>query len=88
MKLYIDVTQEDIDNGVRRSPSRCMVKLSFDRATEGAFPEARVTTRCIWIRQIEIDLSENVWRKIGWWDTGVQTRPFSFEVEIPEGLTG
>lgn len=101
MKLTIDVTQEDIDEGCRKdvdgTNGGCMVYRAFMRATEGAFPFVRVECSDILIFNNyeslqdavgfdhNIEMPEFLEEKIIYFDSGLPVEPFSFEVDIPAG---
>lgn len=87
MKVLVDVTQEDIEQGQRKSPYGCMVHRAFDRATEGAFSEMYCTQGEIVIQigvlqAAVLPYPANVARKVKRWDLGARTRPFAFEVDV------
>lgn len=71
MRIKIDVTQDDIDQGCRFDAfgdrGGCMVHRAFMRATEGAFDRVGVNSHCVhWGYPVEL---------------------FSFEIDIPIGVS-
>ncbi len=91
MKLLVEVTQEDIDEGVCADPELCMLHRAIERCSEGVMsgPGLLVMgTHVTWQPAPHtlclIELPKVVQWQIRGWDTGCETLPFSFELEIPE----
>jgi len=91
MKLRVDVTQEDIANGRKRNPSACMVARAINRASEGML-QAQVCYEHGWLgpeldgASVKLPLKDSVKQLVVMFDQGMVVQPFSFELELPEGL--
>lgn len=72
MKVHVEVTQEDIDNGVRGLADSCMVALAFNRATEGAFGQVYVSRSGIITDGLDLRVKAPAWvgKRISYWDWG------------------
>ena len=92
MKLHVDVTQEDIDQGEPIDGYACMVSLAVQRATEGAFCHYGVytyrTRLVLGPNRTRIRLPRRVVNAIFRFDQrsrGVAPPdPFNFDIDIPE----
>lgn len=94
MKTYtINVTQEDINNGVKGSPRKCPVALAVQRQ----IPSARVFVQTGYYvkrklfssRQIDFKIPYQVGNRIVSFDfghdfAGEKMEPFTFQLEISE----
>lgn len=93
MRLHVEVTQDDIDKGVRHTPNACMVAYAFGRATEGAWSTCLVAPRWDyakdqyeWVIETEdfvAPLTNEVGRKIAKWDAKLPVEPFAFDLDLP-----
>lgn len=86
MKKKIEVTQEDIKNGIRESANTCPIALAVTRAYGG-----RVLVNSgviIWDngtgRPQIFSFPENVRQFIINFDKGLQVKPFEFEIEFQQ----
>lgn len=97
MILHIDVIQEDIDHGTKYSRTACMVHRAIVRCSEGTLAWLEVAPNGLYDTRDEgpynrspfLWFEESVRNKLIEWDAGLYTKPFSFDVELPENiLTG
>lgn len=85
MKIEINVTQEDIDAGVKCDSDKCAVALALHRA----FPDAKCVGVCHGYAVVDgpgvmyraFDLPEKVGEFIFAFDGDRHVEPFSFEIE-------
>ena len=83
MRLRIDVTQEDIDRGVRKSARQCMVHRAIDQATEGALGRFAVAPGGVFPEGGPgLAFPEQVGELISAWDRGARINPFSFDLDM------
>lgn len=85
MKISVNVTQEDIDNGVRGDACNCPVALAIGRATEHkyvvmAWREILLTIKCNIVYRI--DTPRYVSNFIESFDAKRNVCPFSFNLEF------
>lgn len=93
MRLHVEVTQEDIEQGEPLDGFTCMVALAVQRATEGAFGQYGVyayrTRLKLGPSRVSVRLARRVTSAIYRFDQrhrGVRPpEPFSFDIDIPEG---
>jgi hypothetical protein len=87
MKLKIDVTHEDIQNGRRNDCFACPVALAFKRA---GFDHPYVWYTSVWeyegSKNRKAILPDSAREFIDAYDTGLILDPFSFEVEVSDEL--
>ncbi len=93
MKLHVEVTQDDIDNGVKcdaiGARGGCMIYRAFQRATEGAFPDVAAGPRNIVIfseRSVLAKLPHDHLDQMLRFDAGHHVSPFVFDLELPDSL--
>lgn len=94
MKLEIEVTQEDIDKGVRSNPYKCPYSNAVKRLFSKAFqvythshydPQSGVWWSCAvssWGGHISFELKGDLASKARRFDETGEMQPFKFEVEI------
>lgn len=91
--VKIDVTQEDIDLGRPQCAYRCPVALAISRILEGKVGEVIVGDEEVHINRLNDEdfvlrtHSENVSGRIKTYDDTGKMDPFSFELELPDGLS-
>ena len=89
-RVLIEVTQEDIKNGVRGDPCNCPTAHAATRATHGTVP-LRVGALVIKFgpigssvaSKLPIEAREFIYD----FDWGKPVEPFSFEIELPEAVS-
>ncbi len=85
--MKIDVTQEDIDQGLRNDGWKCPVGRGVQRATnDGDF--AVEIDRIVRGTEgdedyLSVELPEDVGERICKFDDGLGMQPFSFEIDLP-----
>jgi hypothetical protein len=95
MKLQVEVTREDIRDGILGDGYSCMVMMALERCTEGAWRAPQVCVDGAELRVMEDDgdyavtrwrtkLPQRVQDRIWRWDDGRRIRPFSFELDVPD----
>lgn len=85
--MLIQVTQEDIDNGIIGSGHSCPIALAVKRATGygyvsvsvqgvvyGEHPDGKV---------FSIEADENIEKFVLYFDEEIPVEPFSFEIPVP-----
>lgn len=77
--MRIDVTQYDIDNGIRCDSKLCPVAIALRRTT-GRICEAGASL--LWIGNYGCDQPDDVKNFINNFDGGRAVEPFSFELEM------
>lgn len=80
--MKIEVTQEDIDHGIKGDCDLCPIA----RAVHRHIPTARVGITVIRLNRMSfscIDLPEEARNFIHLFDHGMKVIPFEFEVEVP-----
>lgn len=84
MKIKIEVTQNDLNNGVRCAGWQCPVHLALWRATGQRWDVGvRSATAIEGSPKRTIQFSDEVCALIYDFDNGLPVRPITFEVEIP-----
>jgi hypothetical protein len=95
--VHIEVTQDDIDSGIKCDHIRCPIGIAIERDT------GRVASVCgdkirfrlessagpyHWYHWVGVDTPEVANDFIGTFDTEarVHSKPFSFDIEVPEGV--
>ena len=90
MKITIEITQEDIDRGIRCSNIECPVAYALTRALN---KKVRVNLRSYYLMDnwTVLLLPKEASNFIKTFDQGITTdvvyeqpKPFSFEIEVPE----
>lgn len=83
MTMRIDVTQEDIDKGVKKCHCTCPIALALKRQTRVAY---EVSDDCVVAvtDRFAHGLPEHASSFIRAFDMGLIVAPFSFELDIPE----
>lgn len=83
--ITIDVTREDIDEGMTSSCNRCPIALAARRAVGSDL--IGVTGSYLWVESQAIRLPEAVREFIHGFDDGTTLRflikPFSFDLDVP-----
>jgi hypothetical protein len=88
VKVIIEVTQQDIDNGIRNACSKCPIALALTRTMGSAFSEVTITTCSTHfpLRENKEDLRayipEIARNFIQTFDKGLPVKPLSFELEM------
>lgn len=83
----IEVTQNDIDDGVRGNCANCPVALAIGRAFKSRIVSVGAIARVhVWEtdRTLYATFPENVYRFMGDFDNLYPVKPFSFEAEFVE----
>lgn len=91
-KLHVEVTQEDITKGLRRSSEGCIVSRAIHRCSEGSL-NAVVTSSVITLYVhpfrgpfADTNPSDVVSGLIRQFDIGAPVSPFAFDLELPDSL--
>ncbi len=86
MIVTIEVTQADIDAGVREDCGLCPVARAVSRSTK---QDVSVYDVCLTLwdrgtRSTQIGLPADVRQFVKMFDAGESVRPFSFTIDLPE----
>lgn len=88
-RILVDVTQEDIEMGERRASMRCPVALAVRRVPELSAcvvgPKDVISDSPAHPNGLDIPLPGAAIKFVLRFDSGRPVRPFSFELELPEG---
>ena len=89
MKVQIDVTQEDLDEGVRCSFRKCPIARAIRRVFGGSWSVGSYTAvyrddSRSFIYSVDLPREATVFMRA--FDTGDMLAPFSFEVGIPDAV--
>lgn len=83
MKITIDVTQDDINKGIKENCRFCPVALAVQRTFND--PEMDVFSPCIKnCEEDRVASPSSVCDFIDRYDNGESVQPFSFEIDVPE----
>ena len=82
-KLKVEVTQDDIDRGVRHEPSECAIARAVGRA---AMSDGRINVGVSWVYCDAYlswaNLPKTARTFVERFDSGDDVKPFSFELEF------
>lgn len=88
-KVQFLVTQEDIDQGERKSSHNCPVNLALRRALEGQYTRINVYSSDIVVHRGRIPIVYPVWGELRDYirdiDSGLEVSPQKFEIETQGG---
>ena len=85
--VTIDVTQEDIDNGVRAMCDKCPIALAIARKIKCDIYVSTFLTR-LYYEDLGLEFSNStpMYTFVKNFDQGVPVQPFSFELDISYGV--
>lgn len=78
--MTINVTQEDIDNGIPEDPTLCAIALAVRKVSPGHEDEVVVHSHVVWIGRELYDLPQSAAEFIRGFDCGFDSYPFTFEM--------
>lgn len=84
MKLHVEVTQEDINNGERQDSENCPIACALKRLVQNPEVEKSIEFDFEEQRFISRGLTLEISNFIAHFDDGNDVKPFSFELEAYE----
>ena len=81
MIKVIEVTQEDIDRGVRKESCQCPIALALQRCTGYLWAAGPLEACRIGVADSDVEFPRDAKRFIRNFDDGLPVQPFSFEYD-------